>query len=66
MTHNICGDAELKRYITSYYKSLFRSPQDSSVRLDEERREDIPQVSEEENRLLVANFEEEEVKKAVF
>jgi hypothetical protein len=25
-SHNICGDTELKKYITSYYKSLFRSP----------------------------------------
>jgi hypothetical protein len=34
--------------------------------LAEGHREDIPQVSEEENRLLVVNFEEEEVKNAVF
>jgi hypothetical protein len=34
--------------------------------LDEGHRDDIPQVSEEENRLLVMDFEEEEVKTAVF
>jgi hypothetical protein len=66
VSHNICRDAELKRYITSYYKSLFGTPQDSLDRLDEGHRDDIPQVSEEENRLLVTDFEEEEVKTAVF
>jgi hypothetical protein len=65
-SHNICADVELKRYITSYYKNLFGPPQDSSVRLDEGRRDDIPQVSEEEKRLLVADFEEEKVKRVVF
>jgi hypothetical protein len=64
--HNICGDEELKKYITSYYKNLFGPPQESLIRLDETRRDDIPQVTEEENRLLVENFSEEEVKKAVF
>jgi hypothetical protein len=40
----ICGDQELKKYITSYYKGLYGLPNDTSVRLDESRREDIPQV----------------------
>jgi hypothetical protein len=64
--HNICGDEELKKYITSYYKNLFGQPHESLIRLDETRRDDIPQVTKEENRLLVENFSEEEVKKVMF
>jgi hypothetical protein len=41
-SHNICGDEELKKYITSFYKNLFGPPQESSIRLDEMRRDDIP------------------------
>jgi hypothetical protein len=44
---------------------LFGSPQENSIRLDERRRDDIPQVIEEENRLLLENFLKE-VKKVVF
>jgi hypothetical protein len=62
----ICGDEELKKYITSYYKGLFAPPNETIVRLDESRREDISQVSDEENRVLVEEFTEEEVKKAIF
>jgi hypothetical protein len=65
-SHNICGDEELKKYITSYYKNLFGPPHESLIRLDETRRDDISQVTEEENRLLVENFSEEEVKKVMF
>jgi hypothetical protein len=36
------------------------------MRLDERRTNDIPQVIEKENGLLVENFTEEEVKRAVF
>jgi hypothetical protein len=53
----ISGDAELKKYITSYYKSLFGSPQENSIRLDEERREDIPQVSKEEVKRAIFQME---------
>jgi hypothetical protein len=62
----ICGDEELKRYIISYYKCFFGLPNDSSVRLDESRRDDIPLVMDEENMILVEEFIEEEVKKALF
>jgi hypothetical protein len=61
----ICGDEELKKYMTLYYKGLFGPPNDTNVRLDENRRDDIPQVSDEENRVLVEEFTEE-VKKAIF
>jgi hypothetical protein len=62
-SHNICGDPELKKYISSYYKVLFGSPEENSIRMDERRRDDIPQVTKEENRVLVENFSEEGVKK---
>jgi hypothetical protein len=65
-SHNIGGDEELKKNITSYCKNLFGPPQESLIRLDETHRDDIPQVTEEENKLIVENFSEEEVKKAVF
>jgi hypothetical protein len=62
----IVGDANLKDYITDYYKRLFGPHLQNSFSLDETLRHDIPQVSEEENELLVAPFSEEEVKMAVF
>ena len=62
----IVGDANLKDYITDYYKRLFGPHLHNSFSLDETLRHDIPQVSEEENEVLVAPFSEEEVKMAVF
>jgi hypothetical protein len=62
----IVGDANLKHYITDYYKRLFGHHIHNSFSLDETLRHDIPQVSEEENEVLVAPFSEEEVKMAVF
>jgi hypothetical protein len=53
----------LKKYITSYYKGLFGPPNDISVWLDTSRRDDIPEVTDEENRILVEEFIEQEVKK---
>jgi hypothetical protein len=43
------GDTTLKKYNTSYYKGLFGPANDKKIRLDESRKEDIPQVSNEEN-----------------
>jgi hypothetical protein len=65
-SHNISGDTELKKYITSYYKGLFGPPQENSISLDESQRDDIPQMTYEENRLLVVDFTEEELKKTLF
>ena len=62
----IVGDANLKDYITDYYKRLFGPHLQNSFSLDETLRHDIPQVSEEENEVLVAPFSEEEVKMAIF
>jgi hypothetical protein len=35
-----------------FYKGLFGPPEDDSVRMDMSRREDITQVSDEENTIL--------------
>jgi hypothetical protein len=48
------GDAELKRYITSYYKGLFGPEPISEITLDESLVHDIPQVSAEENSYLTS------------
>jgi hypothetical protein len=56
----------LKNYITDYYKGLFGPHTQNSFSIDEIVRYDIPQVSEEENEILVAPFSEGEVKTAVF
>ena len=62
----IIGDDNLKDYITNYYKNLFGEPMHNDFSLQEERREDIPQISHLENEILCALFSEQEVKKAVF
>jgi hypothetical protein len=62
----IVGDANLKIFITEYYKGLFRPHIQNSFSMDETLRYDIPQVSEEENQVLTALFSEEEVKMAIF
>jgi hypothetical protein len=48
----------LEKYITKYYKSLFGSAEKDVFPLDETRREDIPQVLEEENIALRGIFRE--------
>jgi mannosylglycoprotein endo-beta-mannosidase len=55
----------LKVYITEYYKKLFGTPEDNFFEMMEERNDDIPQLSEEENVPLTANFTEEEVFEAI-
>ena len=62
----IDGDAPLKQHITNYYKSLFGSPENSFIELDEHYVHDIPQVSELENEHLTDAFSESEVRTAVF
>jgi hypothetical protein len=60
------GDEPLKQHITTYYKSLFGPPEENSVRMDEARIDDIPQVTQQEKEFLVAAFTEKEVKEAIF
>jgi hypothetical protein len=59
------GDNDLKKYIMTYYKELFGSPQDSNLQLDESFRDDIPHVSGAENEILTQQFTEEEIKEAI-
>jgi hypothetical protein len=60
------GLDNLKKYITSYYKNLFGAPEEGNFFLDETQTDDIPQVSVEENNFLMAEYSEEEVRKAIF
>ena len=62
----IHDEEELKRYITKYYKNLFGPTSSPPVMMVESYRDDIPQVPNEENELLVAQFLEEEVREALF
>ena len=64
--HIISSDADLKKHITTYYKNLFGSPSESTIRMDDSRVDDIPQVSPDENDRLTAEFTIEEVKHAIF
>jgi hypothetical protein len=49
-----------------YYKKIFGDPDPNSVALDEDSIEDIPQLSADENRFLIADFSMDEVHKAIF
>jgi hypothetical protein len=60
------GDEELKKFITSYYKSLFGPSDITDVTLDESITHDIPRVSEVENTVLTSLFSEEDIKAAIF
>jgi hypothetical protein len=62
----IVGDDNLRVYISEYYKKLFGNPEPSSVSLDEDRTDAIPQLSAEENNLLTVNFSMEEIRSAIF
>ena len=53
-------------FITTYYKQLFGPSLETNVSLDESRTEDIPQVSELENEHLTQDFQESEVREAIF
>ena len=60
------GHANLKSFITEFYKGLFGEPEKNSFTLDESIITDIPQVSSQENNLLTAEFSESEIKEAIF
>jgi hypothetical protein len=62
----IIEDADLKKYITSYYKGLFGSPRDKNFQLDESIRDGIPQVIDAENETLTQQFMDEEIKGVIF
>ena len=60
------GQANLKAYITRFYKGLFGDPDNILFNLDESRHDDIPQVTQSENEFLTAPFTEKEFRDAVF
>ena len=60
------GQANLKNYITRFYKDLFGPSQDNTMILDESQTIDIPQVSQAENKFLTASFMEKKIRDAVF
>ena len=62
----VVGDDQLKSHITQFYKNLFGTPNVSEITLMENQISDIPQVSQEENDVLVSEFTEDEVREAVF
>ena len=61
----VIGDDQLKSHITQFYKNLFGSPNASEFTLEEDRIQDIPQVTQEDNDLLTSEFTESEVKNAM-
>jgi hypothetical protein len=61
----IVGQKNLKNYISEYYKALFGDPIPSNVSMVESFNQDIPQLSQEENDILVKDFSEKEVFDAI-
>jgi hypothetical protein len=55
----IVGQDNLKVYITKYYKSLFGPPIPNHFSMRESDKADVPQLSTEENNILVAGFTEQ-------
>jgi hypothetical protein len=62
----IKGGENLKTYITNYYKGLFGPLDHEDISLNENRRNDLTQVLDEDNEMLAACFTEKEVKEAIF
>jgi hypothetical protein len=61
----IVGEANLKVFISEYYKKLFGEPEQNHFSWVEENNADIPQLSIEQSNILTRNFEVEEVKDAI-
>jgi len=59
------GQHKLKEYITQFYKDLFGPSEDNHFTLCN-RMDDIPQVSNSENKFLTAPFIEKEIRDAIF
>jgi hypothetical protein len=62
----IKGEEPLKSYIMDYYKKMFDPPDSGQFSLDEDKRDDIVQITPEENEKLTSVIKEQEVKDAVF
>ena len=61
----IVGDTNLKTYISEYYKKLFGESDPNDVMMDEGMVHDIPQLTQEENAILPADFLVKEVYEAI-
>jgi ADP-dependent phosphofructokinase/glucokinase len=61
----IVGQDNLKTYIFEYYKNLLGAPSQNNFSMIESEINDIPQLSEEENNILIADFSEKEVHDAI-
>ena len=57
----IIGQENLKIYITEYYKRFFGAPVPNHFSMVESETLDIPQLSDEENIFLTADFSKKEV-----
>jgi hypothetical protein len=55
----IVGQANLKVFITGYYRKLFGSPDPNSFGMIEDHIDVIPQLSKEEREILTTDFTEE-------
>ena len=62
MEKSLKGDEQLKKYITDYYHGLFGPFDISPLTMDEGRREDIPQVTDDDKEKLIANFSYNEIR----
>jgi mannosylglycoprotein endo-beta-mannosidase len=62
----VIGDDHLKSHITTYYKDIFGQSENLDISLREDQNMDIPQVSLEENDILISLFTESEVREEVF
>jgi hypothetical protein len=58
----VVSSDRLKCHITNYYKNLFGFPEHTKITLMEYQIHDIPQVSDEESEILIAEFTENEVR----
>ena len=61
----IVGEANLKTFITEYYKKLFGALGPNTFSLDESRTEDLPQISHDENVIQTSPFNEKDVREAI-
>jgi hypothetical protein len=61
----IIGQDKLRTYISEYYKNLFGEPTHSNSEMIEANIGDIPQLSQEVNNILTADFTEKEVHDAI-
>jgi hypothetical protein len=61
----IIGQENFKKYISEYYKSLFGTPAASNFSLVEDLNDDIPQLTQDENNILTAEFSEKEILDAI-